>query len=779
MRKSYRIALWGSAAVVVLAIGGAAIAVATFDPNRYKPQVAAAVKRATGRDLALNGPITLEWGLSPTFAVHDVALANIAGGSRPAMLALGELRARISLPGLLRNRLDIAQLVLVKPDILLETNSAGEPNWRFGPAVPSQPLPQPLPENASRAAPPELTLRDLLIEDGAIAYRAGGREQALALPRFEAKAASRDAPMEISLHAAYAGAPFTTDGTVGSLAAAQTPDPNVPWPVRLTLASGGAQATVAGTLREPLRGRGYDLTFEGSAPDLAALQPFVQAVRLPPLRAVTASAKAADAGGGKAALSALKLHAGASDFGALLAGLRLEALDVTAPGLGEPTRIAAKGALGEAPITFGATVLPSQGGIALQGLKLVLPQADLAGDLTIGAEPRPSVRGTLAATRIDADALAAAASHAPAAPAPAGTPPLPPTPAPPAASAPLAAPASRPPGAWVIPDVPLPLALLRRADADLAFKAGVLIARGTEFRDLAGHLLLDNGHLRLDPFAATLPGGQLHVTFVADASHPVPPVAVGLRAPRLQLASLLAAARLPAEASGTVDVDLDLKGAGQTPHAIASTATGHLGLASVDGKIGNRVLAETIGPILARANLPGIGAAQGLSDLRCLALRVDANGGQAVVRALLVDTTAAYLEGSGTLDLGAETLDLRLRPLVRLGGTGVAVPLRVGGTFRAPSARIDAGGALGEAARQAEAAGAKANGAFGLVIGALGADRMIAGGGASDCQAQLAIARGGQAGPLPSAEAAPAERPKLPKPADLLRQFLRQGGVSP
>jgi hypothetical protein len=67
---------------------------------------------------------------------------------------------------------------------------------------------------------------------------------------------------------------------------------------------------------------------------------------------------------------------------------------------------------------------------------------------------------------------------------------------------------------------------------------------------------------------------------------------------------------------------------------------------------------------------------------------------------------------------------------------------------------------------------------MGIIIGALGADRMIAGAGRDRCGEELAIARGGRAGPLPAA-AAPATgaaaeaKPKPPKPADLLRQFLR------
>jgi hypothetical protein len=50
---------------------------------------------------------------------------------------------------------------------------------------------------------------------------------------------------------------------------------------------------------------------------------------------------------------------------------------------------------------------------------------------------------------------------------------------------------------------------------------------------------------------------------------------------------------------------------------------------------------------------------------------------------------------------------------------------------------------------------------------------MVRGAGGDDCAGQLAIARGGRAGPAPAAAPAPTEKPKAPKPADILRQFLR------
>ena len=52
--------------VVVLPIAAIGIFIATFNANEWKPRIQDAVTRATGRELSLNGPITLKWSLVPT-----------------------------------------------------------------------------------------------------------------------------------------------------------------------------------------------------------------------------------------------------------------------------------------------------------------------------------------------------------------------------------------------------------------------------------------------------------------------------------------------------------------------------------------------------------------------------------------------------------------------------------------------------------------------------------------------------------------------------------------
>lgn len=136
-----RIGLWSLAAIVGLVIIGGGIFLATFDPDSLKPRIIAAVKQQTGRDLTLQGGIHLQLSLQPTLTVQGVSFANPPGFSRPQMATLERLDLTLALLPLLSHQVEIDRLVLVKPDILLETDAKGQPNWQF--TKPGEAPPQP------------------------------------------------------------------------------------------------------------------------------------------------------------------------------------------------------------------------------------------------------------------------------------------------------------------------------------------------------------------------------------------------------------------------------------------------------------------------------------------------------------------------------------------------------------------------------------------------------------------------------------------------------------
>src|SRR5580692_2697046 len=158
--------------LVVLPIAGISIFIATFNPNGWKPRIEYAVMRATGRELSLNGPISLKWSLVPTIEARDVALANFDGGSRPQMVTAQSIEAEVALVPLLSNRLDIPRLAIIKPDVLIETTQAGRGNWLFTkPATPTA--------AAAPGEPMDIDVQSMTVEDGTLTWRNGITGQAV------------------------------------------------------------------------------------------------------------------------------------------------------------------------------------------------------------------------------------------------------------------------------------------------------------------------------------------------------------------------------------------------------------------------------------------------------------------------------------------------------------------------------------------------------------------------------------------------------------------------
>ena len=770
--RGVRIGLWSLAGVVGLVVIAGVVVALSFDPDSLKPRVEAAVKQATGRELTLAGRIRLGLSLRPTLTVSGVSLANPLGFSRPAMATLERLDVKLALIPLLSRRIEIDQLVLVKPDIMLETNAQGRPNWQFTPqSSPNAPRTGTAAPQKSASA---ISVGDVRIENGTLTWRddVTGRNAVLGLTSARATAASPDSDLHLTASATYNGAPFSLAGVFGPLTRLQETGASGAWPAQLQMEAAGAKLALDGTIAQPQEVKGYAIKVAANVPDLAALAPFLPGQRLPPLHDVSLAAQVADNATAVPQISGVTLHVGASDLSGTVAGLKLDKLDVTAPQLDQPVHVAGQGSFDNSPATLAGTVgapagmLP--GANAAAPIPIDLDLHALGSNLTVNGtaartpDGRPSVQAAVTSEMIDLDAVSAAlakpTAHAAAAPAA-------PTAAKPAA------------GGHVIPDTPIPFELLRLANADVKLSIAQLKSRGVLYRAIATHLSLQDGRLRLDPVAADLPEGHLDATLSADATQASPPVALRLRIPVLALRPLLAAMSKPDYINGNMDVQADLHGAGATPHAIAASLDGSVGLSLANGTVDNRLLGSTLGSVLRSVNMLDLVGRGGTSQVQCFAARVDASHGIATVRSLVFASSLLSMDGDGSLNLGNETLDLRVRPETRIAGTSLMVPLRITGPFRSPNSAPDPTATVAENAGTVAGAVLGNTTPMGLIAGALGA-KQLEGGSHADCGAASAAARGtavpaAQASPAPQAAPPPKQKQKLPDVGSALKQLFR------
>jgi hypothetical protein len=233
---------------------------------------------------------------------------------------------------------------------------------------------------------------------------------------------------------------------------------------------------------------------------------------------------------------------------------------------------------------------------------------------------------------------------------------------------------------------PLPLAALKTADADISLNAKAVKSTVVTLQDLSVRLMLDDGTLRVEPFAFDLGGG--HVGGNADLSTRQAPagLAINLDARHLDFGKLLAQISGSDILAGRGDLAVAAHGSGGSVRAIMASLDGTSSLVIGRGVIKNRY-ADLVGADVFREAFAWTQGKQD-SKLTCMVSRFDIRNGVATSRDLLIDTDDVTIVGEGKVNLGSERLDLELTPRPKESSLlNLAVPIDIGGTFKQPTIR--------------------------------------------------------------------------------------------
>lgn len=127
--KAVKWIVLGIVLVVALLVAGVGIVVATLDPNDYKAEISAQVKKATGRDLSLEGDIS--WSLFPWLGLNlgNTSLSNAPGFGEEPFASLEEVDVHVALLPLLKKRVEAQKVVLKGVSLNLEKDRSGKDNW--------------------------------------------------------------------------------------------------------------------------------------------------------------------------------------------------------------------------------------------------------------------------------------------------------------------------------------------------------------------------------------------------------------------------------------------------------------------------------------------------------------------------------------------------------------------------------------------------------------------------------------------------------------------------
>lgn len=133
--------------------------------DALRQAVEAQIRAVTGLDLVVNGPIEVSVFPGSYVSFHNVGLKG--GGAIDAALTVDTLTANLRLLPLLMQRFEIADLMLLRPQINVVRDAKGESNWT--------PFIDTLARNMKPGGAP-LSFSEIRIQDGVLAYRNAGND---------------------------------------------------------------------------------------------------------------------------------------------------------------------------------------------------------------------------------------------------------------------------------------------------------------------------------------------------------------------------------------------------------------------------------------------------------------------------------------------------------------------------------------------------------------------------------------------------------------------------
>jgi uncharacterized protein involved in outer membrane biogenesis len=294
-------------------------------------------------------------------------------------------------------------------------------------------------------------------------------------------------------------------------------------------------------------------------------------------------------------------------------------------------------------------------------------------------------------------------------------------------------------------------------DAEVKFRALSVRSDKLPVRRASVNLSLKDGLLALNDLTFGFPNGQLAGRVAINAKRDIPAVDLDMRMTGARLEQFI-----PASAGSALEGALigraRLKGSGKSVHDVAASADGAVTLVVPGGEI-REAFAELLGINVIR----GLGLLMSedhqQTEVRCAIADFQARNGVLYAETLLLDTEPVLSQGSGTIDLRTERVDLRLKGkakefrLIRL-----LAPITVQGTLKSPKIGVDAAAAAGQVGVAA---------AIGAALAPLAAILpFVSPGLADDANCQALINQAGTTAPRQSVasagKAAPKARPNRP-----------------
>jgi len=633
-----------------------------INPNDFKPQIAAAVKDRIGRELTLEGELTLS--VFPWLGVSTgkMALSNAPGfQNRPfAEIESGDVKVKL-LPLLFAKNIEVSRIVLKGLSLNLEKNPEGVSNWAdLIKSNESQPTAAAGPDKSIPAQAPESALTGLAI---------GGITLENAHINWDDQA--RGKRIEIK------DLNLNTDKLAF----------NEPVAIDLALVLLNPEAKLTETIQFS-----SELTFNEQLDHLLASKIILQTITtgdsIPgkSLSSTLTTDVALDLAKETIKISDLRLNSGDINIVADITGTSLKDKPVFQGPVSlaafNPAKVMKQMAIALPVIQDGAALntlainfnlLATNNSADLQDLVLKLDDTQAKGTLGVHDFSHPAITFNLVIDALDVDRY------------------LPPAKAE-KKSKPLASPAI---AAAAVTSL-IPVETLRKLNANGQLTIDSVKVSGLSMRGLQLKLDAKQGVVTLQQSVSQFYQGSYSGNAVLDVRHQQPKIAVNEKLSQVQIEPLLKDYKGEARMSGAVNATAQLQSQGRQADELRSALNGQISFLFKDGVIKGFNLQKIIdqGKSLIKGTPVPTDSKTDQTVFSEMSGTATINNGVLKNEDLKAKASKMRAEGKGTANLNSEVLDYQINARILKDKTGeeiegIPVAVNIGGTFSKPTYTLD------------------------------------------------------------------------------------------
>lgn len=502
-----------------------------FDPNDYRDTIADSVKDATGRELVIEGDLSLS--LFPWLAIEvgHTELGNAEGFGDAPFLSFDEASLSVRLlPLILSRKTAVGTASIEGLAVNLAVAANGRTNW--GDFAASD---EPVETTEEEAGKIDIEVGRIVVRDANVSYRDAQAGNAYVISNFDLESDGIEAGEPFNLETEF---DFTAEpGDLGGHVALHG---------TITMSEGAAQLSVAGlNVAGELRGvtaQPAQFNFDSRAMTIDTVAETIDAgeMDLSVLGVgMSANVEPFSYAGNPTIRSKLNI----AEFS--LKEL-MRSLDIEAPLTADPR------AMSRVALSANAAIDAKR--MALDGLTLTLDDSTMTGSLSLPLTETGAIRFDLNVDAINLDGYMA----------------------PPDANAAAKSDDEA-------DDFEIPVDMIRELRANGSFKISRALLSGLEFTDLQVGLNASGGKLRLNPLGAKLYDGTYSGDVRIDASGDVPSLAVNEKISGVNVNALVKSMYGVDKVTGTVAGSFALSGSGKNLSAIRQDLDGNMSVELKDG----------------------------------------------------------------------------------------------------------------------------------------------------------------------------------------------------